>query len=172
MCILLACGGGTRAIYTGEKYPVVVSPEGIEEKNQTPTDQIVIGEVTATCEMSDRQDFFGLFSNRSCERAAMDRAMKAEASNAGGQSLVGCRCDTDAESSVDFSSERYTEHSIECHADVTRARALTPPSHIPAALKPALNASPKVTIPSPGANASPEPQKDTGSPEPLDRSAK
>jgi hypothetical protein len=158
---LLACASGPNAVYSGATYPVVASPEAVAERNQTPADQVVIGEVMATCEMSDREDLLGIFDNRSCKRAEMTHVMKTEASKAGGQTLVARRCDMDAEAGVDFSSEHYTDHSIECHADVARSKALTATSNTPEWLKcavaPQRPSTPPSAAPSTGSSSACKP---------------
>ncbi len=108
-------------IFSGKVYPRSSTPKQILDTPVLPSDQSVIGELSLRCDSQQGGGgFLAIFDTwGDCSTIDARQLLRKEASQAGGDSLVGHQCDKDTSISHRQDSVVTTE-KMSCHAQVGR----------------------------------------------------
>jgi hypothetical protein len=136
--------------FVGTRGPMRVAPKAVQDLLLMPSGYEVLGEVSVRCNAYERSDgLFFLSTFGSCDLDALVSRLAVEVSRAGGEAMVGRRCDHDTDQSVGFDDKPVTSESITCKAVVAR-RVLANSSSGPIPPAPAVTTAPqRVAAPRP-----------------------
>jgi hypothetical protein len=158
LMILVSCGGRAAGEpqFSGVTQPFRVPPSEVQDVILLPPGYESIGELSINCRDSTRGDVLGLLDTiDNCDASRLVDTLKQAASRAGGEVLVGRRCDSDTSNTVGLDHKPARSESIQCRAVVARridssigwgSNHGVPDSQLPPALRSTADAAPSPTV--------------------------